>query len=461
MAQGIAAVVLAAGDGTRMKSQQPKVCCEVLFKPMLSWVVDACLKAGVKAKNLCVVVSDSPGKIPGLLPEGAQTARQAQRRGTGHAVRQAEAFLRRAQEGGARDVAVLCGDAPFMDAGTLCAALAFHRAGGYAVTALTAKLDDPGRYGRILRDDDGRFCRIAEASDASAEELLICEVNSGSYWFSIDGLLSLLPLLDDRNAQGEFYLTDLVELAGATGRAAGAFVCPDPRSALGANDPRGLDMLNRVARGAVLDRLRGDGVSIPIEDGVVISPDAAIGCGTVVLPGCILAGRVTVGEGCVLGPNTRVVDCEIGDRCVIESSRLEQSKIGNDVKIGPFAQIRPHCAVADRVKIGNFVEVKNSSLGEKTSAAHLTYIGDSDVGAFVNIGCGVVTVNYDGRGKYRTVIGDNAFVGCNANLIAPVTVGSGAYVAAGTTVTENVEPDALAIGRARQTQKPGWAKRRK
>jgi bifunctional UDP-N-acetylglucosamine pyrophosphorylase/glucosamine-1-phosphate N-acetyltransferase len=460
MDQGIAAVVLAAGDGLRMKSQQPKVCCEVLLKPMLSWVVDACLKTGVSPCDLCVVVSDNPGKIPALLPEGAQTAVQAERRGTGHAVRQASAFLREAQKRGATDAAVLCGDAPFMDAQTLAGALAFHRAGGYAVTVLTAELEHPGRYGRIVRQN-GRFCRIVEAADATADQLAIREVNSGSYWFSIGDLLSLLPLLDDQNAQGEFYLTDLVELAGADGRLAGAFVCPDRRAALGANDPQALSQLNRIAREAVLERLRDEGVNIPIDDGVIISPDAQIGCGTTILPGCILSGQVLIGEGCTIGPNTRLIDCEIGNGCTVESSRVEQSRIGNDVRIGPFAQIRPGCAIADRVKIGNFVEIKNSTLGEKTSAAHLTYIGDSDFGAFVNIGCGVVTVNYDGRGKYRTVVEDHAFIGCNTNLIAPVRVGAGAYVAAATTVTEDVDPGALAIGRVRQIQKPGWAGRRK
>lgn len=459
MNQDVAAIILAAGDGVRMKSPQPKVCCEVLLKPMLCWVVDACLKTGVEAERICAVISDCPGKIPSLLPQGVRTAVQKERRGTGHAVRMAEEFLREVKSRGARDAAVLCGDAPFMDDKTLSAALSFHRAGGYAVTVLTAEFDDPSRYGRIVREN-GRFCRIAEAADASREELAIREVNSGSYWFSIDSLLSLLPLLDDRNAQGEYYLTDLVELAGASGLTAGAFVCPDARSALGANDPRALAALNRVARAFVLDTLRDGGVNIPFDDGVVVSPDAVVGCGTTVLPGCMLEGRTSIGAGCVVGPNTRIIDCEIGDGCTIESSRLEKSRVGNGVRIGPFSQIRPGCTIADRVKIGNFVEVKNSSLGEKTSAAHLTYIGDSDFGAHINIGCGVVTVNYDGRGKYRTTVKDNAFVGCNANLIAPVTVGEGAYVAAGTTVTEDVEPGALAIGRARQVQKPGWARTR-
>ncbi|MEG1849890.1 MAG: bifunctional UDP-N-acetylglucosamine diphosphorylase/glucosamine-1-phosphate N-acetyltransferase GlmU, partial [Oscillospiraceae bacterium] len=205
-------------------------------------------------------------------------------------------------------------------------------------------------------------------------------------------------------------------------------------------------------------RLYDAGVDIPLADGVMIGPNVTVGADTRILPGCILRGKTTIGARCVLGPNTVIADCRVGDDCSIDSSRLAESRIGNGVRIGPFAQLRPNCDLADRVKIGNFVEVKNSRVGERTSLAHLTYIGDSDFGAGINVGCGVVTVNYDGRDKYRTVVEDGAFIGCNTNLLAPVRVGAGAYVAAATTVTEDVEPDALAIGRVRQVQKPGRAR---
>lgn len=457
MDQQIAAILLAAGDGKRMNSSHQKVCCELLGKPMLRWVLDACCKAGMKPEDTCVVLSSEPRGVCELLPDGCATAVQAERRGTGHAVRCALPFLQQAAARGIDAVAVLCGDAPLIDEAVLLDSLAFHRKGGFAVTALTANISDPGRYGRIVREN-GRFVRIVEAADASEKELAIHEINAGAYWFSIGYLIDALPLLQDTNAQGEYYLTDLVGLASAQGKTAGAFCCPDDRVALGANSRRELAALNRIARDRILDRLYDQGVDIPLSDGVMIGPDVTVGRDTQILPGCQILGNTVIGEGCIIGPNTRIIDCTIGDNCTIDSSRLAESHVGSGVRIGPFAQLRPGCKIADTVKIGNFVEVKNSTVGEKTSFAHLTYIGDSDFGERINVGCGVVTVNYDGLHKHRTTVGDHAFIGCNVNLIAPVTVGEGAYVAAATTVTEDVRPDALAIGRIRQRQLAGWAR---
>lgn len=450
------AIILAAGDGKRMKSTRQKVCCEVLFKPMLSWVLDACQNAGIQSDNTCVVISDSPRGVTELLPAGVCSAVQSDRRGTGHAVLCAMNFLKDAAARGVSHVAVLCGDAPFIDADTLQAALSFHKVEQNDVTVLTAVLKEPGRYGRVVREQ-GRFMRITEATDASQQELLIDEINSGAYWFSISYLISSLPLLGSQNAQGEYYLTDLVGLATSSGRRAGAFVCPNPDIALGANDRRALAALNCIARDAVLDHHYDNGVDIPISDGVIIGPDVKIGQDTTLLPGTILCGKTVIGEGCTIGPNTRIIDCEIGAGCSIDSSRLEKSHVGSGVRIGPFAQLRPNCDIADNVKIGNFVEVKNSTVGEKTSFAHLTYIGDSDFGSHINVGCGVVTVNYNGREKFRTIVEDDAFIGCNTNLVAPVRVQKGAYIAAATTVTTDVPPDALAVGRVKQTIYPGRA----
>ncbi len=450
------AVILAAGDGKRMKSLKQKVCCEVLFKPMLSWVLDACKDAGIQAGDTCVVISDSPRGVTELLPAGVCSATQAKRCGTGHAVLCAIDFLKSAAARGISHVAVLCGDAPFVDADTLKAALSFHQAQQNDVTVLTAVLKEPGRYGRIVREQ-GRFTRITEAADATEQELSISEINSGAYWFSISYLISSLPLLGSQNAQGEYYLTDLVGLATSSGHHAGAFVCPNPDIALGANDRRALAELNNIARHAVLDRHYDNGVDIPITDGVIIGPDVQIGRDTTILPGTVLCGHTAIGEGCIIGPNTRIIDCEIGAGCTVDSSRLEKSRVGNAVRIGPFAQLRPNCEIADSVKIGNFVEVKNSTVGEKTSFAHLTYIGDSDFGAHINVGCGVVTVNYNGREKFRTVVEDDAFIGCNTNLVAPVRVQKGAYIGAATTVTADIPPDALAVGRVKQTIYPGRA----
>lgn len=454
-----AAVILAAGDGKRMKSNNSKVCCEVLFKPMLSWVLDSCSEAGIDEQNTCVVISDDPRGVTELIPEGVETAVQSQRRGTGHAVACAMDFLQRLKDGYTEHVAVLCGDAPFVDSAALTESFNFHIQHKNDVTVLTAKVDDPARYGRIIRDGKGEFLKIVEAADATEHQLLINEINSGAYWFSVSYLISHLPLLEPKNVQGEYYLTDMVELAKADGHRAGAFVCSDPNVALGANDRAALAMLNRTARDAVLNRHYKNGVDIPLTDGVIIGPDVLIGRDTVILPGTILAGKTIIGEGCVIGPDTRIINCRVADNCTIESSRLDKSRVGSGVRIGPFAQLRPNSVIADNVKIGNFVEIKNSTVGEKTSFAHLTYIGDSDFGARINVGCGVVTVNYNGREKFRTTVGDDAFIGCNSNLIAPVTVEPGAYVAAATTVTQTVPADSMAIGRVRQSIYPGYALR--
>ncbi len=454
-----AAVILAAGDGKRMRSARSKICCEILMKPMLSWVLDSCRRFGLPERHVCAVLSGLDDGVRELLPPELCTAVQSERLGTGHAVRMAEPFLRKMQEKGIQNVCVLYGDVPFLDETVLTPALELHRREKNAVTVLTAVVSDPARYGRIVRKP-GESVRIIEAADASAAELHICEINSGVYWFSLDYLLKALPLLKNDNAQKEYYLTDLVGMAPSLGRTAGAFACPDEKAVLGANSRRELAALNDIARRRVFDALYDAGVDIPCTDGILIGPDVSVGPDTTILPGCILAGSTRVGRSCVIGPNTRVIDSSVGDGCVIDSSRIEKSVVKNGVRIGPFSQLRPDCVVEDGVKIGDFVEVKNSTVGERTSLAHLTYIGDSDFGCGINVGCGVVTVNYDGQHKFRTTVKDGAFIGCNTNLIAPVTVGEGAYVAAATTVTKDVSPGAMAIGRVRQEELPGRAEGR-
>lgn len=453
-----AAVVLAAGDGKRMRSSHSKVCCEVLGKPMLCWVLDSCRRFGLMNENVCAVLSGKDDGVRSLLPENMPTVIQSERLGTGHAVMMAEGFLKEMQAKGVSDVCVLYGDVPFLNENDLMPALELHREKGHAVTVITAVVDDPAKYGRIVRGNDG--VKIVEAADADESELLIKEINSGVYWFDIDYLLRALPLLKNDNAQSEYYLTDLVGMAPSLGCVAGAKCCEDASSVLGANSRKELANLNTIAREKIFDKLYSEGVDIPCTDGVIIGPDVNIGCDTTILPGTIITGACNIGCGCKIGPNSHIIDSDIGNGSVIDSSRIEKSKLGKNVKMGPFSQIRPDCEIADSVKIGNFVEVKNSTVGEKTSLAHLTYIGDSDLGRGINVGCGVVTVNYDGMAKFRTVIGDDSFIGCNTNLIAPVKVGDGAYIAAATTVTEDVEAEALAIGRVRQTQKPGMAKGR-
>ena len=448
------AVILAAGDGKRMKSKKPKVLCEVLFTPMLAWVIASCEQA--ELTNLCVVTGNGADQVEAFLEGNYRTVLQSERRGTGHAVMMAREYLREFAGG---NVLVLCGDAPFMDAGTIQSALEVHTRQNNAVTVITAELDEPGGYGRILRNDSG-IAGIVEQKDADEDQLLIREVNSGTYWFKTDDLLAVLEELTCDNAQGEYYLTDTVALLLNKGKKAGAYCADNSDVNLGANDRKTLCELNEIARDRSLEAHMANGVEFVTTDGVVIAPSVQIGAGTTILPGTILRGYTEIGENCVIGPNTLLEDTFVGDDTVLNAVQAYQSKVHSQVKIGPFTHLRPGSEIKSHVKIGDFVEVKNSVIGEGTAVAHLTYVGDSDVGKNVNFGCGTVTVNYDGVNKFRTQIGDDAFIGCNTNLVAPVKVGNGAYTAAGSTVTKDVPDGALAIARSKQENKEGFAERK-
>ncbi|HKM33056.1 MAG TPA: bifunctional UDP-N-acetylglucosamine diphosphorylase/glucosamine-1-phosphate N-acetyltransferase GlmU [Oscillospiraceae bacterium] len=451
------AIILAAGDGKRMRSQSPKVLNEVLFEPMLKWVISACQNA--KVDKLCVVAGYKHEEIQGFLHpkyEDISIAIQHDRKGTAHAVMQAVDFLR---HNNPRDTLVLCGDAPFIDEQTITASYNQHIANQSGVTVITARLENPTGYGRIIRNEQG-ITSIVEQRDCTSNQLAIDEVNSGAYWFNTQCLLDALEKIDCNNAAGEYYLTDAVGVILQSGKKADAYIAADEGVTLGANDRRTLYSLNQIAKGNAINRHFENGVEFVSLDGVIIGREVKIGAGTRILPGVILKGKTQIGENCVLGPNTVIEDSIVGDGTILNSVQAYQSEIGSHVKIGPFVHIRPNSKIHDRVKIGDFVEVKNSEIGEKTSISHLTYVGDSDVGSGVNFGCGVVTVNYDGKNKSRTTIGDNAFIGCNTNLVAPVNVGKGAYTAAGSTITKNIPDDALAIERAQLVIKEGYAKRK-
>ena len=438
-----------------MRSARPKVLCEVLFRPMICWIADTLEKCGIG--EVCAVLGAGADQVRAAIPRFAWVE-QKERLGTGHAVMQARAFL---QEHRGGDCAVLYGDAPFVDADTLENAYRLHKKEGAAVTLLTASFSDPTGYGRIVRGEGGDVSGIVEQADADEKTLQIREINAGTYWFSVDFLLDALDRLRADNAQGEYYLTDVIGIAVAQGRRVCGYEAPDSRIAMGANDRRGLLRLNEMARQAELERHLDAGVEIVCADGVVIAPGVSIGQDTTILPGTILKGKTIIGKNCVIGPNTVIEDSFVGDGCCINACQIEQSRLDERIKIGPFTHVRPNSHLKAGVKIGNFVEVKNSVIDENTAVAHLTYVGDSDVGKNVNFGCGTVTVNFDGHDKYRTVIGDDCFIGCNSNLIAPVEIGSGSYIAAGSTITDRVPEDALAVARARQVVKPGWAKARR
>lgn len=444
-------VILAAGDGKRMKSARPKVLCEVLFRPMIGWVVDCLEKTGIP--SVCAVLGAGADEVKKVLPQGFSTVLQIERRGTGHAAMMAEEFIR---GGGFRHVAVLYGDAPFVSPADLQGAYERHTADQNDITVMTARVQDPSGYGRIVRSGSA-VAAIVEQSDADEDTERIDEINSGIYWFETAFLLDFFAHMECNNAQGEYYLTDAVAFAVKHGKKTGAYVA-GPDAVLGANDRKALAQLNKIARARVLNMHMENGVDIPCDDGIIVGADVQIGADTVLLPGTILRGRTVIGKGCEIGPNSYIEDGVLGDGCRIISSYIASSTVEDGVKIGPMSNIRPDCIIRKNVKIGDFVELKNAKIGESTSVAHLTYVGDSVVGARCNFGCGVVTVNYDGTHKFLTEIGDDAFIGCNTNLVAPVKLGNRVYSAAGTTVTEDVPDDALVIGRARQIVKLNWSK---
>ena len=450
------AVILAAGQGKRMKSAGPKAMCRVLLKPMIDWVIDAVRGAGIT--EICVVTGCGAEQLRAHLPEDIVTVRQERQLGTGDAVRAAGDFI--ARQGGS--VIVLNGDAPLIDSETIRDAFEKHVSEGNAATVISARVDNPYGYGRIVIDHrDGSLSRIVEEKDADEQEKGIYEVNSGAFWFDSADLLRSLEGLRGDNAQGEYYLTDTVAILRRAGKRAGVYSTANSSVVLGANDRAQLMELNRIARRRVFDALLAEGVDIPCPDGVIIGPDVRIGRDTLILPNTILSGSTVIGESCTVGPNTRVEDSKIADGVRLDNVVCERARVRSGADIGPFVHIRPNSDVGERVHLGNFVEVKNSTVGEGTKVSHLTYVGDSDVGARVNFGCGCVTVNYDGKAKHRTTIGDNAFIGCNTNLIAPVTVAENAYTAAGSTITQDVPAEALGIARARQVNKEGWVRRRK
>ena len=453
----VCAIVLAAGEGKRMKSKKPKAMMEVLFKPMLGWVIDSVRAAGVQ--DICVVTGHLEEMVKDYLAKNytgenaCATVTQTERKGTGHAVMMAREFLE-AHKGGS--VLILNGDAPFMDSRNIVNSYFHHMAGSNCVTVISAMLDEPAGYGRILRNADGRLLSIVEHKEATMAQLAVKEVNSGAYWFNVNALLSVLDTdhIQCSSITGEYYLPDAVKLLGD---AADAFTADSSSVVMGANDPVQLGELNQIARCHILGRMVADGVSLTCTDGVIIGPDVTIGSGTVILPGTILRGSVSIGEDCTIGPNSLIENAVIHDRVIVNASQIKQSEVFDDTDIGPFSQIRPNCKVGPKVHIGDFVEVKNSVLDEGTKVAHLTYVGDSDIGKRVNFGCGCVTVNYDGKNKARCTVGDDSFIGCNTNLVAPVSIGEGAYTAAGSTITDDIPSDALGIARARQVVKDGWA----
>ncbi|MEC1623395.1 bifunctional UDP-N-acetylglucosamine diphosphorylase/glucosamine-1-phosphate N-acetyltransferase GlmU [Bacillus mojavensis] len=447
------AVVLAAGQGTRMKSKLYKVLHPVCGKPMVEHVVDEALKLSLT--KLVTIVGHGAEEVKKQLGDKSEYALQAEQLGTAHAVKQAQPFL--ADEKGV--TIVICGDTPLLTAETMEAMLKEHTQKEAKATILTAVAEDPTGYGRIIRGESGAVQKVVEHKDASEEERLVTEINTGTYCFDNEALFRAIDLVSNDNVQGEYYLPDVIEILKNDGETVAAYQTGNFQETLGVNDRVALSQAELFMKERINKRHMQNGVTLIDPMNTYISPEAVIGSDTVIYPGTVIKGEVQIGEDTIIGPHTEIMNSSIGSRTVIKQSVVNNSKVGNDVNIGPFAHIRPDSVIGHEVKIGNFVEIKKTQFGDRSKASHLSYVGDAEVGKDVNLGCGSITVNYDGKNKYLTKIEDGAFIGCNSNLVAPVTVGEGAYVAAGSTVTEDVPGKALAIARARQVNKDDYVKK--
>ncbi len=452
-------VLLAAGKGTRMKTATSKVLTKVVFKPMLERTINSTLNL---TKDICVITGHKSEEVEKFIDGRYETALQSELLGTGHAVMQAESFIKK--HSGA-NVLILNGDAPLMDSNTLSNALSDHINNNRAATVISAKIDNPFGYGRIVRGDDNNVKCIVEEKAATDEQKKINEINSGAYWFNCDDLLFALNILANSSKYApdgnkkEYYLTDAIEILLENGKIAGAFTADNPDVVLGANDRVQLLDLNNIVRFNILNNLMLDGVSIPCTDGVIIEDEVIIGADTEILPNTIIRGKTVIGSGCVIGPNTTIDNSEIGNNTELNNVKCNQSKISDNVTVGPFVNIRPGSVIDNNAHVGNFVEIKNSNIGYGSKVPHLSYIGDTDMGSGCNVGGGSITVNYDGTHKHRTTIGNDVFIGCNTKIVAPVTLENHCFTAAGSTITEDVPEDSLAIARARQTNKEGWYKK--
>ena len=447
----VTVVVLAAGKGVRMNSRTPKVLHLVAGRPMLLWSMAAA--RALDPERTLVVTNPAQDGVQAALNGDVQTVTQAKPLGTGHALAQVSVAHRTSGP-----VVVLYADAPLLRGETLRQLLAEHEKSRAAVTLLTAKLEQPQGYGRIVRSRSGVFSDIVEEKDATAEQKKITEVNSGVYVFSGRELWPALLRLENKNRAGEYYLTDIVRLM--KGKVETVPVT-DSREILGINDRRQLAEAEHVMRNRILDALMVNGVTITDPATTFIDADVQIGRDTVVLPFSFITGESTIGQDCVIGPFAQIHDSIVGDSCRIERAHIDQSTLAQNVHVGPFSRLRPGSVLDDGVRVGTHAEIKNSHIGAGTAINHFSAVLDSNVGANANIGAGTVTANFDGVNKHRTEIGDRAQVGSDTILVAPVSIGNDAYTAAGSVITTDVPAGSLAIERTDQKTVPGWTERRR
>jgi bifunctional UDP-N-acetylglucosamine pyrophosphorylase/glucosamine-1-phosphate N-acetyltransferase len=452
-------IILAAGLGTRMKSATIKILHRAAGRPIIDYVLD--LAAEVCDRLPVMVIGHQREAVQKQIGDRARYAVQEQQLGTGHAVMQAMSLLGHDGVAGKR-VLILSGDVPLTRPETLRGLIAEHAKSNNALTLLTMKLADPAMYGRVVRDKNNAVMRIVEAKDASDDEKKISEVNAGIYVFDGERLFENLSNLSTDNAQGEYYLTDLLGMLRDAGHRVGAVIAGDPIEAHGVNSRSDLATVESAIQRRVVAKLMSDGVTFRNPDTVVIDSTVSIGADTVVYSFVTLEGTTKIGEGCVIEPGVHLMNVTVGDDVYLKTGTVaEDAIIEDEASVGPYAHLRPGSQLGRHVKIGNFVETKKAVFGEGAKASHLSYIGDAEVGANVNIGAGTITCNYDGVQKHRTVIEEGAFIGSDTQLVAPVRIGKGAYVGAGSTITKDVPAEALALSRTPQKNIEGWAERKK
>ncbi|OHR45902.1 MULTISPECIES: bifunctional UDP-N-acetylglucosamine diphosphorylase/glucosamine-1-phosphate N-acetyltransferase GlmU [unclassified Staphylococcus] len=444
------AVVLAAGKGTRMKSKLYKVLHKVAGKSMIEHVVDSVKQAGTD--EIVTIVGHGAESVKETLGSQSSYSFQEEQLGTAHAVKMAADELK-GKEG---TTLVVCGDTPLITPETLKALADYHEAQQAGVTVLSATADNPFGYGRIVRDQDGRLAKIVEQKDATEAEREIDEISTGIFAFDNVLLFELLEKVKNDNAQGEYYLPDVITLALEAGKIADAYRTDDFDEIMGVNDRVALSKAEAAYRERVNEYHMRNGVTLIDPASTYIEADVQIGMDTIIEPGAHLGKGTVIGEDTVIGQYSDVNNSTIGNRTTIKQSVVNDATVGDDTTVGPFAQLRPNAHLGNEVKVGNFVEVKKAELKDGAKVSHLSYIGDAEIGERTNVGCGSITVNYDGKNKFKTIIGKDSFIGCNTNLVAPVTVGDGVLIAAGSTITDDIPNDSLALARARQTTKLGY-----
>jgi bifunctional UDP-N-acetylglucosamine pyrophosphorylase/glucosamine-1-phosphate N-acetyltransferase len=450
-------LILAAGKGTRLKSDLPKVLHPLAGKPLIEYVLDASRPLG-PSSILIVVGYEGEAVKSALAGLPAQFIDQVPQLGTGHAVQLAKPHW----ESHRGTILILYGDVPLISTQTLKNILETHWKTNPSVTLLSTLLEDPTGYGRLVRDSGGDVEKIVEEKDANVQQQALKEINTGIYCFEVPDLAQVIGELSVTNAQREYYLTDCIGLLRRQNKRAGVVVCDDPLEVMGINSRMELAQLEQVLRERKVKELMLEGVTIVDPTSTYVAPDVKVGRDTILYPNVFLEKGSIIGSRCQIYPNVRISNSVLEDNVIVlDSSLISESRIQSSAQIGPFAHLRRHAVIGKEARIGNFVEVKKSEIGDKTKAAHLSYLGDARIGEGVNVGAGTITCNYDGVTKHQTVIEDHAFVGSDSQLIAPVTIHRSAYVAAGSSIYQDVPEDSLAIARSRQVIKENWAKKRK